>query len=305
MANTKVVVGSKVNATSLESSEDAARRKILEEANDDFKGLYGQVRNLLTSEGIGIIKSRYEIGVLLEEGCDEENKYGSKFIQRMETILGYEKDVIYQSLRFRKRYSEDEVETLLGLRNNAGDPLLWTHIVHLLQATDSVERAKLQQLTLENSWSPPQLLSYIQKKQGGKRNPGGGRPMARPKSLKGFVDQQIAVLDQLLSRKDKVWAGKEKDTDQSFFDLLNNTPWEKIDASVLTELEQLEQRYEKASMELDNMATEILKARKKVERSKIKADEEGEKDDDNTKPTPARVIARKKVKQDLAPALDG
>lgn len=308
MTDTKVVVvGSKVNSTALESPDDVARRKVLEEANEEFKGLYGQVRSLLTSEGIGIIKSRYDIGVLLEEGCNEENKYGSKFIQRMETILGYEKDVIYQALRFRKRYNEDDVDTLLGSRNKTGDPLLWTHIVHLCTVSDSEEREKLQQLTLDNSWSPTQLLTYIQKKQGGKRNSGAGRPMARPKSLRGFVDQQTAVLDQLLSRKDKVWAGKEKDTDQSFFDVLNNTSWEKIDTSMLTELERLEQKYEKASMEMDNMATEILKARKKVERSKSRANEDNEEEGSSPKPVPARVVQRKKGKQEqeLAPALDG
>lgn len=303
MANTNMVIG-KVNTTALESPEDIARKKVMEEANEEFVDVLDKVKGLLAAEGLGIIKSRYKIGEILEDASKEENRYGTKFIQRMEIALGYERDVIYQSLRFRNRFTESEVEELMGLRSRAGNPLLWTHVVHLSMVSDAEERDKLKQLTLNGNWSPSQLLSYIQKKQGGKRNPRGGKPLARPKSLKGFVDQQVAILDQLLKRKSKVWAGKEKDTDQSFFDVLTSTPPEKVDPSLLSELEQLERKYETVSMEMDNMATELLKARKKVERARTRVDD----DDDDAKPTPPPAVRNKKGSKDkqdkMEPALD-
>lgn len=290
----------KINAAVVASPEDLARQKVLAEANEDFKALHTQIRELLAAEGANIIRSRYRIGELLEDMLNEENKYGSKCVQRMEIALGYEKDIIYQSLRFRKRYDPEEVDRLLTARTKVGDPVMWTHVVHLSTVEDSEERNKLQQTILDNNLTPAQLLAYMQKKQGGKKSH-GGRPLARPKSLRGFVDQQFAVLDQLLNRKAKVWAGVEKVGEQSFFDLLNSTPPEKVDSSMLTELEQLENKYENASVELDNMATELLRARKRVEMARSRSDED---EDGEEISAPPAAVSPRKSKNKPEPVLD-
>jgi hypothetical protein len=167
------------------------------------------------------------------------------------------------------------MEKLLTIRTKNGQPLLWTHVTHLIRVQEVDVREELTQMVVDNDLSPTDLLNMIQKMQGKTSKPASnaGKPMARPKSLRGYIDQQWTLLEQLLKRKNKVWAGKEKKDDKSFFDMIDATPVDKIDVSILTEMEQLQKLYEKVSFELDAFADDLLKIRKRIESEKVKPDE--------------------------------
>jgi hypothetical protein len=276
-------ISTKVNASkpAALSPQTEARTKIMSEANEEFRELYNRIRNTLLGEEQNVIRARYAIGELVYDMDVDESKYGARAVQRMEEVIGYDRSIIYNSLNFVKRYTKDQMEALLASRTSTGQPLLWTHVTHLMRVTDPDVREDLTTAALQQDLSPTELLNLIQKTQGKEmgRQSNAGKPMARPKSLKGYIDQQWVTVEQLLRRKDKVWAGAEKKGDKSFFDILADTPVDKIDDTMMTEMERLQKLFEKASFELDNHATKLLEARKRIEQSKLPAEEEEEEDE--------------------------
>lgn len=289
------------SAVNTKTPADAERSKILAEANEDFIEMYNKIRDKFIAEELTIFESRYEIGRMIDEMKKNEIDYGSKCVERMQTLIGFDRSIIYMSWLFYEKYSENEMKELVSLRNKNGEPLTWTHITYLIRVQDKDVREQLQQTCLDNNWSPADLTSYIQMRKGGAKQSNGGKPMARPKSINGFIEQQQTALDQLLRRKDKVWAGAEKPGDQSFFDTLRTVPLEKIDADLVTDLSILQSKYEEASLELANMATDIKKARIRLEQAKQRNkteidDEEGEDEEPEEKAAKSKPVKADVVK---------
>ncbi len=196
------------------------KNKLLTEATAGFKRAYKEVRAVLSSAEMSVIDSRYKAGKLMVDMRDNHSKHGPKALERMELLIGRDRALIYNCVRFVEFYSDDDVKELKKLRNSTGAPLTWTHVVHLLVETDKEKHEKAKALCLENSWSSQKLLSYIQASNGGKKSSSAGKPMSRPSSFRGFIEQQLAIFDNVISRYKKVWAGTEKPGDVTFADLL-------------------------------------------------------------------------------------
>lgn len=266
------ITKSNINATPAKgvvAPSVAAKTKILSEANEAFKDMYDKIEETLLAEQQNVIRARYQIGELVYDMSVDEQKYGSRCIERMEEVVGYDRTVIYNSLSFVKKYSKEEMEELISLTTVAGRPLLWTHVTHLLRVTDNNVREDLIDMIIDKDLSPTELLDTIQQMQNKPigRTSNAGKPMARPKSIKGFIEQQWTLIEQLLRRKDKVWAGTEKQGDRSFFDTIADTPTDKIGPETVEQLDKLQKLYEKASFELDEYATKLLAIRKKLEKT--------------------------------------
>ena len=281
--------------TPAQVSADNKRAKLLADANDAFRSRYEEIREALASEETTIFETRYKIGLMVEEMSMDESSYGSKPVERMAELQGSGRDVIYQALLFVQRFDDAEMKELTKMRNKAGDPLLWTHVSHLIRIPDREVRQGTLRKCLELSWSPAELLAFIQNAKGGKTRSNAGKPLARPKSLRGFIDQQSTYIDQLLKRKEKVWAGQEKPGDTSFFDLLNSTPLTKLDTGTLTDLEKLEDRYELAATEMEAMATELSKIRRRIEDARDACvdnyQDDDEEPDEGVRPSGERLRA--------------
>jgi hypothetical protein len=262
--------------------------KLLSEATEQFVESYNEIRECLAAEETTIFESRYKIGKIVKEiATSASSDYGSNAVQRMAELISAGRDIVYQSLLFVQSYEEEEMKELTQLRNKEGDPLLWTHITHLIRVPDRKTRDLLLKKTLDENWTPGQLLIHVQGAKGGKSNPKAGKPLARPKSIRGFIDQQATYIEQLLKRKEKVWAGTEKPGDSSFFDLLESTPLDKMDEKTMTELGDLEDKFELAASELEGMATELSRVRRKIEQRREESvdnyedDDAEEEDEDN------------------------
>jgi hypothetical protein len=246
------------------STPDNRRAKLLSTANEMFLEKYKMIQDALASEETTIFENRYKIGLIVEEMNNLESDYGSKPVERMAELLGSGKDIIYQSLLFVQRFDEDELKALIAMRNTDGNPLMWTHVSHIIRIADRDIRKDTIQKCLDNSWTPVELLSYIQELRGGKQRSSSGKPLARPKSLRGFIEQQNTFIDQLLKRKEKVWAGQEKAGDHSFLDLMKSTPTDSYNKSVFTDIDALVERYRIAATEMDSMAIEIDRVKRQI-----------------------------------------
>lgn len=262
---TPAIKPAKPAANTEQLSSLSKRQQILEDANEQFLETYKEIKTCLDSEEAKIFENRYNIGLKVEDMAKLESEYGSKPVDRMAELLGSGKDVIYQSLLFVQRFDYAEMTELTKIRNRDGDPILWTHLTHLIRVVDRDVRQSLLKKCVDNSWSPAELLQAIQTQKGGKSNPSAGKPLARPKNIKGFIDQQVTYLDQLLKRKEKVWAGQEKPGDSSFLDLINSTPTSEFNPKLLDEIESLNSKYESASLALEAMSTELTKVVRRIE----------------------------------------
>lgn len=280
------MAGNSITAKTSAVLVEQERDKILSEANNEFIDLYEKIRESLIVEEQNTIRSRYDIGVALEAARQNESKYGSKFVERMEIAIGYDKSVIYNALVFAQRFTEEEVNELLDRRDKHGNSLLWTHVVHVMRAPDRATRKELLDLTFKHGFSPTELLTFIQKRSNRPAGPrsNAGKPLARPKSLQGFIDQQSEMVQQLLRRKAKVWAGAEKAGDKSFIDILLESPIDKMKATTLAELTQLTTLYNVAAQEMIDMAAKIAAAKEEIA-DKIDGYDPADDDDDETQET--------------------
>lgn len=250
---------------------DEDRQKLLDEATAGFRQSYKRIQAIIDQTETADIRHRHEIGVILtemEDDKDADTSYGSAAIERMSALIDRGRCTVYNSLRFARVYTSEEVDELCKARNARNQPLSWTHVVHLLVVPRKDVRERLLRQCLEGNWTESQLLEHVKEKGGGRRgSSNAGRPSVRPTTLRGFVNNQVTLLSQTINRVDKVWAGKEKPTDQSFIDMLKSADPEELSRVGLEELtthyDNLVMRMTSLSREVKNQISRAKKLKKK------------------------------------------
>jgi hypothetical protein len=130
--------------------------------------------------------------------------YGGVTYRQLEPLFQTGRDLLRPSYALAERYSDAEIDKLLRLRNpdtHAG--LHRAHLIALSRVTDKDKAFQLAEKTVANGWSKKDLISQVQKAQGGKKSQGGR--IKRPETLRGIIEQIIAETKRLIEKDSKVW----------------------------------------------------------------------------------------------------
>lgn len=187
------------------------REKALAQMNDNLRAVHEEAEDLLNRETECIIRSRYELGLLVKEvDEDEKNSYGAKAIETLSKALGRNKTILYDALKFVNTYSEEQVNELLAARNNNNIPLSWSHVEALIHTPDDDVRDKMLDSALIECWTGAELAKKISEALGGTRSNSPGRPLSKPKSFDGYLDSIITTSEVLTKKVEQVWLGGDK-----------------------------------------------------------------------------------------------
>jgi hypothetical protein len=169
------------------------------------------------------LKFYYEVGSRLEAIAEDPKCRKAEDqdpISLLASYIGVSKPTLAETQRFAEAYNKTEFNKLLKRVDPAtGFCLKWGHARLLASVDDKEQRAELEEQTLTNVWSPEQLSAEIQGKLG-KRSK-GGRPLGKPGSLAGALQQIRKLTTDWVRRNDEVWRTEDQDI---ITEMLNQPP---------------------------------------------------------------------------------
>lgn len=141
-----------------EEDASAEREKILQTMTPACRKKLKYFENWLRKDVERSLRSRYELGLQVQELYEDEKKnggklYGKNAIGRICQILHWEDGVIRLALRFVQTFSQKDLERLCTLTLPKGQPLTWSHVRTLLLVDDTAQRQQLLNRTVAEGWT--------------------------------------------------------------------------------------------------------------------------------------------------------
>jgi hypothetical protein len=189
----------------------AERARILEKMNSACREKYEYIRTWFSREMDHMLRSRYELGLHVQELYEDERKnagkvYGRNAVGRICKLLEWDDGVIRAALRFVKTFSPDDLDRICALVLPTGEPLTCSHIRTLLHVDDAKSRRALLDRTVEEGWTCTELAWQIKISNDGRTVDGRGRPPKTPKDFDGAVAQQQESAEKWERQYIRVWA---------------------------------------------------------------------------------------------------
>jgi len=261
-ASDKIVVGKTTEEIiSNMQAEDAAaeREKILQAMTTACRKKLKYFETWLRKEMHHTLRSRYELGLQVQELYEDERKnggklYGRNAISRICKLLRWDDNVIRTALRFVQTFSQEDLERLCGMILPTGEPLNWSHVRALLTVDNPTQRQDLLERTTTEGWTCTELARQIKNLVDRPADDQRGRPLRAPKDFDGAVAQQQQSAEDWDRRYSRVWMKQDRSL---------TTQAAKLPPEEVTE-ERLRQARELA-MQLRRVANQALKQAEKAE----------------------------------------
>lgn len=246
--------------TKTDKMDATARQEIINEMPDALLWKFEEIRAFVIDEAISVFRRRHKLGCMVLEVTNDEDKYGKHAVDQMSKLLSMDNSLLYNAKLFAERYSMNDLEELTNLRNRIGDSLTWSHVVQLIRVPDRDARLQLQQQTADNSWTYQELLKQVQDNKGGKTSK-GGRPLAKPTGLDGFITQVDSMSSKWIKCSNDIWLSEDGGLDEITADLLASG----ASAKTITDIRDLESKVRNLATAADILADELKATRKLLE----------------------------------------
>lgn len=221
----------------------------LRDVIDEIDQIFGdvQVAGLTSFWRIG--KIIYDVRVNPEEYLTEEQQAsqidGASLIMAIFAPI-YSADQLRNAVNFYEKYpSMADVNELLSLR--CPDRPRWrmtiSHAQMLAQVPDDDQRAILTEKCAEEAYTARNLASELQEIRGNLR-PGAGRHHSAPKGLKQQMQDLLQNQRRFITRSEKLWLAEDS---ENFYDVVANTPPEKIDLNMRNLLAEIAENFTRMS----------------------------------------------------------
>jgi hypothetical protein len=184
---------------------------ILEKSTPEFRKKLDYFEDWLWREVNHTLRSRYELGLQVQELYEDERKnggklYGKNAIGRICKLLYWEDGLLRWVLRFVQTYTREDLDHLCSLVLPRGAPLSWSHVRGLIAVEDARKRQELLYRTVAEGWTCTQLALAVKKLEKSGSGDQRGRPPRVPENFDDAVLQQQQVADQWDRQHSKVWA---------------------------------------------------------------------------------------------------
>ncbi len=308
---------------------EVQREELVAEMSPHLLSKFEDIRSFLIDEAISIFKRRHTLGKMVLQITNDPSKYGKRAIEQLSQLLSMDPSMLYNAKLFAERYTEKQLVELVEARNKFGDALTWSHVVQLIRIPDPNQRNKLQQKAIDECLTYQELLKEIQKRKGGKSSR-GGRPLAKPSSLDGYITQMDTMSTKWLKCYNEIWCGGDKPINSLAAGIkeedLNKDRFEQL-RSIEDKMSSLSMASEHAARQLHKLRTELTnklasppkiseissdieteeeKVPPKFEREQYNPDEDdddygfgSDEDDDNDEEEIQSVKARKPIKRKI------
>jgi hypothetical protein len=178
-----------------EEDEAAVREKVVRRMTPACREKLKYFETWLREEVDHTLRSRYELGLQVQELYEDERTdggklYGKNAIGRICKLLRWDDGVIRSALRFVQTFTPDDLERLCALVLPKGEPLTWSHVRALLTMNDATQRQQLLERTAAEGWTCTELAHEIRSLADGRGRDGRGRPPRVPKDFDGALAQQ-------------------------------------------------------------------------------------------------------------------
>jgi hypothetical protein len=173
-----------------------------------------RVREWFAREDRHTLESRYDLGEEIKslyesQAGDDAGSYGQGLVDGLCRLLGWERGVVYDAMRFVTAYTRDEVTELARRPMADGRLVPYRHLLALAALPKKKDRDRLLKEAMAKCWTRAELRNAIAERAGGTQREGGdgrGRPFKRPKDLRGLLLQQEHAAGEFVQRAAKVWA---------------------------------------------------------------------------------------------------
>jgi hypothetical protein len=194
-----------------------------------------KMRNLMRSELLSVLDSRYELGSVVLDVKANPETYGAMSDVHLADFFGEGTRAVYaEARRVRERYPPDEFAKLKAAMNPVnGARISFTHLAVLLRIENPAVANRLLNDCLAAGWSTKELAAAVSKKlrelSGRRRRPS----RSRPTNLLGVLENVAAVGGEFRRHFDE-----SLDQGQVLIDAFNALPEEKIDEELIKRLEE-------------------------------------------------------------------
>jgi hypothetical protein len=201
------------------------RARILQDATPALRAELDWFQDWFDKEFRHSLLSRRELGNRYKKIYDDtttgRNTYGVHAVEQISEYFGWDDGVIYNSMKFARLFTEEEVRHLTELRMPDGRLLSFTHIVQVLSIADRAKRKELIDQAVAEGWTSKQLAYEISPDLKPKKpiTDRRGRPLAIPRDFDAVLSQMESFADDFLNRADKVWQNERHSLDAKFIDL--------------------------------------------------------------------------------------
>jgi hypothetical protein len=198
-----------------EEDEAAAREKILQAMTPACRKKLKYFETWLRKEVSHTLRSRYELGLQVQELYEDERKnggklYGRNAIGRICKLLRWDDGVIRMALRFVRTFTPEDLERLCALVLPGGEPLTWSHVRVLLTVDDATRQQELLERTAAEGWTCTELAREIKNLEDRPAGDGRGRPPRVPKDFDGAVAQQQQSAEEWDRLHTRVWGKQDR-----------------------------------------------------------------------------------------------
>ena len=155
--------------------------------NDELKAAVATIDRTLDQLQRDEIRRRVEIGRLVVAMRDDESgRYGAEAFETFKAARPMAQAVLRPMVKIAEKYSDDEVERLVGLKHpHTGERLNWSHVWVLSPLSDKAKAFELAERAVANGWSSKDLRREVIRTKG--KRGAGGRPGKKPQSIEAAV----------------------------------------------------------------------------------------------------------------------
>ncbi len=193
-----------------EEDEFAEQRRILEEMQPKLREKYETIQELIETHVHSTVVFHYDLGEHFRAIYDDEtsNKakvYGKHAVQNICRLLGIDKTLVNNCMKFVEVYSRDDLNMLCTRLLPRNEHLSWSHVRLLVQEDDDKRREQLLEKTFAEGMTCSEL-AYAIRCGGDRESNKGGRPLKIPASFDGMVQQQKKAAEEWERRNQRVWS---------------------------------------------------------------------------------------------------
>jgi hypothetical protein len=254
----------------------------LRDVIDEIDQIFGdvQVAGLTSFWRIG--KIIYDVRVNPEEYLTPDQQAsqidGASLITAIFAPI-YSADQLRNAVNFYEKYpSMADVNALLSLR--CPDRPRWrmtiSHAQMLAQIPDDDQRATLAEKCAEEAYTARNLAMELQDIRGNLR-PGAGRRPSAPKGLKQQMQDLLQNQRRFIARSEKLWLSHDT---ENFYDVVANTPPEKIDANMHNLLAEIAENFIRMSDLVADHGVMCARVRDQLAAQESAAEESDDADSD-------------------------
>jgi hypothetical protein len=177
-------------------------------------------RSLQWYYDLGRIVAKHYFAVERERKRVGNTMYGERFFERLAHRLNIERwEVLRNCFGLVNTYDEDEYRELCQ-----HDHVTVSHIMQLAKIGPEDARSELQTAVINEQMTVKELVQAAKEKFGYQHQPGAGRPLKLPKSVKSAVTHMVAQATKFVKLNRNAWFGNAFDLREE----VRRTPADKL-----------------------------------------------------------------------------